>query len=56
MFYFGKQNVFPVLAAHCVAEENGQPVPKETVKVAVGKYYNKYMDERDTEAQYSDVL
>lgn len=23
--------------------------------MAVGKYYNKYMDERDSEAQYSDV-
>lgn len=43
------------LAAHCVSQESGDPFPKEIVKIAVGKYYNKYMDERDVEAQYSDV-
>ncbi|KAJ8920430.1 hypothetical protein NQ315_005298 [Exocentrus adspersus] len=43
-------------AAHCVANDKGELiVPQDNIVVAVGKYFNKYKDARDTEAQYSNL-
>ncbi|XP_044259079.1 uncharacterized protein LOC123007726 [Tribolium madens] len=47
-----------ITAAHCVtdSQERAQPIPKENYIVAVGKYYRKFDDPRDSkEAQFSDV-
>ncbi|XP_018580229.1 modular serine protease [Anoplophora glabripennis] len=42
-------------AAHCVTNQKAQKLPNEEILVGVGKYYNKYKDPRDTQAQYSKV-
>lgn len=42
-------------AAHCVTDNSGKKVATEEVLIAVGKYYNKYKDPRDTQDQYSKV-
>lgn len=42
-------------AAHCVTRDTGEALPKDDIIVAVGKYYNKYKDPRDSQAQYSNV-
>ncbi|XP_063925673.1 modular serine protease-like [Zophobas morio] len=42
-------------AAHCVTNENAEPLPEGDYFVAVGKYYNKYDDKRDTKAQFSKL-
>ncbi|XP_056630656.1 modular serine protease-like [Diorhabda sublineata] len=46
-----------VTAAHCVTYEDskGAVVDKDILRIAVGKYYNKFMDPRDTQAQYSSI-
>ncbi|KAJ8952892.1 hypothetical protein NQ318_006508, partial [Aromia moschata] len=42
-------------AAHCVTNSRGEVIPKEKIRIAVGKYYIKYNDNRDIEAQYSEI-
>ncbi|XP_063925821.1 modular serine protease-like [Zophobas morio] len=42
-------------AAHCVTDQYAELLSKENYFVAVGKYYNKHDDKRDTEAQFSEL-
>ncbi|KAJ8952895.1 hypothetical protein NQ318_006512, partial [Aromia moschata] len=42
-------------AAHCVTNNQGVNLAEDNIRIAVGKYYNKYNDIRDTEAQYSEI-
>ncbi|XP_064212353.1 modular serine protease isoform X2 [Tribolium castaneum] len=47
-----------ITAAHCVTDQQdrAQPLPKENYIVALGKYYRKFDDPRDSkEAQFSEV-
>ncbi|CAH1099889.1 unnamed protein product [Psylliodes chrysocephalus] len=44
-----------ITAAECVSNENGEVLPSEEFKIAVGKYYNDYNDPKDTQAQFSDI-
>ncbi|XP_970945.2 modular serine protease isoform X1 [Tribolium castaneum] len=47
-----------ITAAHCVTDQQdrAQPLPKENYIVALGKYYRKFDDPRDSkEAQFSEL-
>ncbi|XP_060535914.1 modular serine protease-like [Cylas formicarius] len=43
-------------AGHCVTDSKGRPRDTAIYKIAAGKYYNRYMDERDNKTvEYADI-